>query len=256
MKFFILTLFNLLSISSVLSELDHLNKRDVCAFKLQSYDICYLYTSPKNEKEFTKTCQALNEEKCKYLYENGVGIIDECKGEEGPENEFRVKSAHLQKKAVCEKDENGNSCPYKDFIMKNKNISSPTEDDYNELFGTLYNETCKSEICTISTIRAIDAFIIEKVDKTYHGFNFTSEEQEQLKKLDSNEQNFIENLKSYYNHYKEISEKLKKECTSQIVTISDDKLNTSGNENLKYFSIQYTFSALILVLTWWMYILY
>ena len=264
MKFFILILFNLLSISSVLSKPDRFEKRDLCAFELQSYGNCYLYTSPENEKEVENTCQALNDEKCKFLYENGVSFINECRGENGPENEFKVKSAYLQKKAICEKDENGNSCPYKDFVINNKNSAN----DFSKSFETFYNETCKSEICTLAAIRAIDGFYIAKIDKMYNGFNLTSEEQEQQNKLSSQEQALNEAMLSFYNQFKGFSEKLKTECISQKVTPSDNKLNTdnkvntdnklntSGIENLKYFSTQYSFSALILVLIWWMYILY
>jgi len=266
MKLFIL-IFNLLSITSVLSKGDRLNKRDLCAFQLQSYGKCYLYSSPENEEELTMTCQTLNDEKCKILFEKGVSIIDECKGENGPKNELKVKSAYLQKKALCAKDENGNSCPYKDFIIKT-NIKNPTADILNKSLESLRTETCKSEICTIVTVDAIDG-IVEKVDKQFNGFNLTSEEQNVLKK---EEIEFFETMKTFVNGLKETSEKLKNECSPKNASNAGNATNpgnttnpgnatnsdptTSGIENLKYFSIQYTFSALVLVLTWWMYILY
>jgi len=236
MKLFIL-IFNLLSISSVLSEVKHLNKRDLCAFELQSYGECYLYASPKDENELAVTCQTLNKEKCKDLFKKGVSIIDECKGENGPKNEIKVKLAYLQKKALCEKDEKGNSCPYKDFIFKGNSVnSSPTADIINGMFESLYTETCKSEICTSATVGALD-YLIESIDYNYNGFNLTSIEEKELNK---EEKELVESMKSYYNGCKETSEKLKNECPPKNATNPDQ---SNGIENLKYISIQYTFSA-------------
>ncbi|ORX38773.1 hypothetical protein BCR32DRAFT_252045 [Anaeromyces robustus] len=53
-----------------------------------------------------------------------------------------------------------------------------------------------------------------------------------------------------------ITEYKYEETTINNGDISDNNLNSNGFENIKYSSLQYTFSALILLITLWIYILY
>jgi len=147
-------------------------------------------------------------------------VIPECKDIHEELGEFLTFYYLKYGNIACSVDENGDICPFSKLSRNNRTYRDNKEEMIQKTVEAV-NETCKSKRC-------IDSFKIYSSLFIVYIKNLNNSEKKREFKLTEKE---LEEGDDYY-ELEKINEYLNsKECTSQIVTVSDNKPNTYGTEN-------------------------
>jgi len=125
------------------------------------YDECLEKITTSNYKQ---VCSTLKTEKCQKFYTNPLDYFPICKNEPQFVELFQpaiMETVKLSFELKCQTDEEGNLCPFA--------LSAILKGDGS----TVLDDTCKSKICTDSTIKVYQSVNLEQIS-AYENLSSTS----------------------------------------------------------------------------------